>query len=414
MHSRPRLLTVMGSGETAPTMAKVHRLLFERLGRTPVDAVLLDTPYGFQENADDISRRASAYFSRNLGVRLEPVTWRSRGDDPLVRERALARVRDSDYVFAGPGSPTYALAVWKDTALRDVLAHKLARGGCVTFSSAAALTLGVRAVPVYEIYKVGEAPRWVEGLDLLADIGLCAAVVPHYDNAEGGNHDTRFCYLGERRLRMLEPELPTGAFVLGVGEHTACVFDLDAGTVSVLGRGVVSVRYHGETVTFPSGSVLEIDELRDANGAAPPIPASVDVAEPPPAAPAISLGGEADRLESVFDGALTTRDASTAAAAILELEQTNFDWFADMEAGDMAHARAVLRRLVVRLSDVAVEGMRDPRESIEPFVDALVDIRDRARAERSWDVADQLRDRLVAAGVQVHDTPEGTVWTLVE
>ncbi|MGH8933558.1 MAG: CysS/YqeB C-terminal domain-containing protein [Egibacteraceae bacterium] len=400
----------MGSGETAPTMAKVHRLLFERLGRTPVDAVLLDTPYGFQENADDISRRASSYFSRNLGVRLEPVTWRSRSDGPLVRERALARVRDSDYVFAGPGSPTYALAVWKDTPLRDVLAHKLARGGCVTFSSAAALTLGVRAVPVYEVYKVGEAPRWVEGLDLLADIGLCAAVVPHYDNAEGGNHDTRFCYLGERRLRVLEPQLPAGAFVLGVDEHTACVFDLDAGTVSVLGRGAVSVRHHGETVTFPNGSVLEIDELRVANAAAPPIPASADLAEPPPPAPAISLGAEADRLESVFDGALATRDVPTAVAAVLELEQTIFDWFADMEAGDMAHARAVLRRLVVRLSD----GVRDPRESIEPFVDALVDMRDRARAERSWDVADLLRDRLVAAGVQVHDTPEGTIWTLVE
>src|SRR6266571_3494942 len=29
-------------------------------------------------------------------------------------------------------------------------------------------------------------------------------VIPHYDNAEGGTHDTRFCYLGERRLAALE------------------------------------------------------------------------------------------------------------------------------------------------------------------------------------------------------------------
>ena len=54
-----RLLAIMGSGETAPTMAKVHRSLIERVG-TP--AVLLDTPYGFQENADDISARAQEYF----------------------------------------------------------------------------------------------------------------------------------------------------------------------------------------------------------------------------------------------------------------------------------------------------------------------------------------------------------------
>ncbi len=55
---RPRLLTIMGSGETAPPMAKVHRLLVERLGPPPVDVVLLDTPYGFQENTDQISQRA--------------------------------------------------------------------------------------------------------------------------------------------------------------------------------------------------------------------------------------------------------------------------------------------------------------------------------------------------------------------
>ena len=36
---RPRLLTIMGSGETAPPMAKVHRLLVERLGPPPVDVV---------------------------------------------------------------------------------------------------------------------------------------------------------------------------------------------------------------------------------------------------------------------------------------------------------------------------------------------------------------------------------------
>ena len=54
-------------------------------------------------------------------------------------------------------------------------------------ASAAALTLGAVTIPVYEIYKVGEEPRWLEGLDLLGPAtGLRAAVVPHYDNAEGG------------------------------------------------------------------------------------------------------------------------------------------------------------------------------------------------------------------------------------
>ncbi|MGH3924815.1 MAG: hypothetical protein ACRDTT_18465, partial [Pseudonocardiaceae bacterium] len=145
----PRLLTIMGSGETAPTMAKVHRMLFERLG-PGAEGVLLDTPYGFQENVDQISRRALAYFGQHLQVPFSVATWRSAADDALRREQALAGIRHAEYVFAGPGSPSYALEVWRDSPLRDVLTEKLARRGCVTFASAAALTLGIAAVPVYE------------------------------------------------------------------------------------------------------------------------------------------------------------------------------------------------------------------------------------------------------------------------
>ena len=62
----PRLLAIMGSGETSPTMSKVHRSLFERLGPAPVPAVMLDTPFGFQENADDITAKAVAYFRESV------------------------------------------------------------------------------------------------------------------------------------------------------------------------------------------------------------------------------------------------------------------------------------------------------------------------------------------------------------
>jgi len=45
-------------------MAKVHRALFERLGPGPVPATILDTPYGFQENADDLSAGRSGSSRR--------------------------------------------------------------------------------------------------------------------------------------------------------------------------------------------------------------------------------------------------------------------------------------------------------------------------------------------------------------
>jgi cysteinyl-tRNA synthetase len=61
---------------------------------------------------------------------------------------------------------------------------------------------------------------------------------------------------------------------------------------------------------------------------------------------------------------------------------------------------------------MAVAGSRDPKELIGPFVDALLAERDRARAGRDWAAADVVRDRLLAAGVELHDTPDGTTWEL--
>jgi hypothetical protein len=126
------------------------------------------------------------------------------------------------------------LRQWAGTPLPELLAEKLQTDGAVTFSSAAALTLGISTVPVYEIYKSGADPYWLEGLDLLTLIGLPVAVIPHYNNTEGGHHDTRFCYLGERRLQMMEELLPHGAFVLGVDEHTGVIMDLDADTAKIV------------------------------------------------------------------------------------------------------------------------------------------------------------------------------------
>lgn len=393
-------------------MARVHRRLVESLGAPPVDAVLLDSPYGFQENVDEISLRTVGYF-RNLQIPLHVASW-CAADDVLPREQALARIADADYVFAGPGSPTYALGVWERSRLQDVLVDKLTHGGCVAFSSAAAATLGVATVPVYEIYKVGATPYWAQGMDLLAQLGLRAAVIPHYDNTEGGTHDTRFCYLGERRLRLMESMLGADTVVLGVDEHTAAVFDLDADTVTVLGRATLTVRRQAVDTVFPSGAIVAIDELRAiAAGDRPTIAfpsarSSTDTTDPTP-----SLRAEAERLERVFDTGLRSRDVNAAVTAVLELEQAIVGWSADTEEMDGTdRPRAMLRRMVTRLAELAVLGARDPREIVAPFVEALLELRERAREQGSWSLADTLRDRLTAAGIEVRDTPQGVSWLL--
>ena len=407
-----RLLVIMGSGETSPTMSKVHRELLARAGRGA--AIMLDTPFGFQENADDISAKAVAYFKESVRHDLAVASFRTaEGVDPLAYETMLARLREAAYVFAGPGSPSYAVAQWSGSQVPAVLAQKLRTGGCVTFASAAACTLGPYTLPVYEIYKAGEGVRWLDGLNLTGQIGLPAVIVPHFNNAEGGNHDTRYCYMGERRLSVLEAMLPPDVFILGVDEHTACILDLDAGTATVAGLGSVTVRRQGQMSALVTGTTVAIAELAMA------APGELRADAPPPAE--VSEGGrgvdplvaDIDRYGHAFDAALVAGDAAGAVKVALELDDLLHDWSRDTTQSDLLdRGRAGLRAMIVRLGEAAETGVRDPRAVVGPFVEALLDARRQARADGRWADADILRDRVVAAGVEVRDTAGGTEWQL--
>ena len=426
-----RLLTIMGSGETAPTMVKAHRTVVERLGGDNVHGVLLDTPFGFQMNADDLSARAVAYFRESVGAELEVAGLRSAADlQGTSGDALLAGLAAASFVFAGPGSPTYALRQWKGTLVPSLLAEKLSHGGAVTFASAAALTLGLATVPVYEIYKVGEEPRWEEGLDLLSAFGLRVALIPHFDNAEGGTHDTRFCYLGEQRLAFLEQSLPEDAFVLGVDEHTALFLDLETGVASVQGRGVVTIRAAGRVQQIGAGEELPMARLsaiaaelaRSTNGGrggAEPQPVSASDGDRAESALAATPDTRSPLLEAVraqeerFREARRAGDAEGMADAVLSLEEELWSWRADtLQSDENDRARAALRAMVVELGHVARQGTRHPAEIVGPYVELLLAQRELARRDRRFDEADAIRDQLVHLGVEVHDAPEGTTWEL--
>jgi hypothetical protein len=426
----------MGSGETAPTMVKVHRAVVERLGPGAVEGVLLDTPFGFQTNAAEIAARAVGYFRDSVGATLEVAGLRRGADlEGPGGDAIVAKLAAAPLVFAGPGSPTYALRQWRGTLVPPVLAEKLSLGGALTFASAAALTLGVVTVPVYEVYKVGEDPHWVPGLDVLAPIGLNVALIPHYDNAEGGTHDTRFCYLGEDRLAGLEAELPEGAFVLGVDEHTALCIDLDSQAAAVAGHGGVTVRVlgrsarieAGETVALArivelatdlasGGAHLQRDPERAADGASPaPSDTGAAVSEG-----AVSEGaggppllGAIRRIEESFRAGRAASDVPAMVGALLALDDELWAWGADtLQSDAMDRGRASLRAMVAELGELAAHGARDPAGVVGPFVELALTLRDGARRERRFADADAVRDRLVALGVEVNDTPDGSQWRL--
>jgi len=107
------------------------------------------------------------------------------------------------------------------------------------------------------------------------------------------------------------------------------------------------------------------------------------------------------------------RDADAAAAAVLDLEGAIHDWAGDtLSSGDGDHARGLLRSMVVELGATARTGVANPADAIRPYVDVLITLRDRARAEKNFAASDEIRDVLASSGVEVRDTPAGSEWSL--
>ena len=438
-----RVLAIIGSGETSPTMVTVHRELLSRLEPTGPQAIALATPYAFQENAPDVSTRTQRYFADSVGLQVRVAAGTSPNADPGMapplippdeedEARQAAAIRAADWVFAGPGSPSYALAHWQAGPVAGGLRDRVLAGdGLTVLASAAAATAGRFTLPVYEIYKAGGAPRWLDGLDLLGPLGLTVALIPHYDNAEGGRYDTRHCYLGERRLAVMERDLPADAAVLGVDEHTAVLIDLRTSDVEIRGRGGVTVRRSGRSVVLPAGTRLSVAELRDlvqgirraaedghGRGRAG------DGDEQAPGSGGAAAAGDGETLnpplplpefmaaaERRFEAAADTRDADAMVGVILELETAIGQWEADMDEDQgTEQARALLRGLVGRLGRAAQDGLTDPRDRLRPAVEPLLELRATLRGAGNFAAADAIREALTAAGFDVSDTPEGTRW----
>lgn len=426
-------LVVMGSGETAPTMVRTHRSV---LADTFADgaggaALALDTTFGFQDNADELVAKTLQYFVQSVGHPVDVAPWRRRDLPTAEAERTLAQLAQARWLFAGPGSPTYALRSWQGTGVAAAMTDVLVRGGTLVVGSAAACTIGSHAVPVYEIYKAGAELHWADGLDVLGGAtGIRAALVPHFDNAEGGSYDTRFCYLGARRLEVMEGLLPDDVGVLGVDEHTALLVDTAAGTATVTGNGVVTLRYRGRSTELEAGRTVETGWVADVvagrgsaePGAAPPAPAAAPEDPSPSAVPgpgavveATSLRGAVEAERERFDAAMTGKDVEGAVAATLATEQALQDWAGDtLQSDDRDHARRVLRAMVVRLGELAVTGAADPREVVGGYVEALLELRAQARAAKDFATSDRVRDALAALGVEVRDSPDGATWVMTD
>ena len=96
-----RVFALMGSGENSPAMVTPHQNIIKKLDKNSYK-INLDTPYGFQENANELTERIRKYFSVNVGSEVADTKLRDRAAEDSV----ISEIDKADWVFAGPGSPT--------------------------------------------------------------------------------------------------------------------------------------------------------------------------------------------------------------------------------------------------------------------------------------------------------------------
>lgn len=132
---------------------------------------------------------------------------------------------------------------------------------------------------------------------------------------------------------------------------------------------------------------------------------------PPLARPDHGLAALADQTRQQFREAMDDDfNTPVALAHLFELARAINRARA---AGEPPSALRYAQATLIELTDVL--GLHFPersgeRRSAQPFIELLLDVRARLRAQRHWELADLIRDRLGELGVIVEDTPTGTTW----
>ncbi len=367
-------------------MGRVYRQILSQAPKQ-AQAAFLDTPAGFELGADNIAAKASEYFSLRLGLALQTISFRNKNRAfALDIQAALRTIRQSDFILAGPGSPSYAIRNLAGTPVWQAIQDRWERGSHLVFASAAAIATSTYSIPVYEIFKAGAEPYWLQGLDLLARLGLKLAIVPHWNNSEGGMFDTRFCFMGELRFRELEAQLDPAATMLGIDEHTACIIDPRQDTCTVMGIGTVTIRGSGQEWVYSTGESFPLSRLQSQG-----ITKTV---------------GKADAQVLV-----KTEPMGETPRYLVQLAQALSETVEPTEQRELIeHAHDTMHELA---SDWLDEKHKAGMEDISPLVETMLEIRRKLREAKQYALADEIRASLAKLNIVLEDKPGMTTWRRV-
>lgn len=373
-------ITLIGAGELMSATSHLHRAALARVDG-PLRAVFLDTTAGFESNADAIVKKAVDYYRHHLQMELHVARYRHANSASTAETAAaVAEIRASNFIFAGPGSPTYAIKQWQGSPVWEAVVEQFEGGAHVLFASAAVITLGRYSLPVYEIYKAGYDPFWVDGLDLLGRLGLKLAVVPHFnDNSGGENYDSRYCYIGAKRFDMLQEQLPPDVAILGIDAYTAVTLDPRSQTATVAGQGGITLSGDGAQAHRPSGSAVPFSVFHSSHrGVVPTFSKEKvytgyeysDEAEPEPAV---------DSLNSYIQSLGTLNETEKI-------------------------------ELMARVQKLREEQSAPPSVQVDALVDLILELRAALREAKRYDLGDRARNVLTDLGYVVGDSPDGSTW----
>ena len=369
-HPSPGRLVFFGSGETSPSGRRVFDYVLRKLPPQPKIA-LLETPAGFELNSAQVIGRVADFIRhrlQNYSPQISIIPARKRGtpfspDNPQI----LTPLLDADLIFMGPGSPTYAVRQLRDSlAWQTILArHRL--GATLVLASAASIAFSAFALPVYEIYKVGEDLHWKNGLDFFGPYGLPLVFIPHWNNTDGGEElDTSRCFIGQARFAQLMDMLPPDMTVIGIDEKTALIMELKEEVCQVIGLGGVTLIHTGHA----------------------------HIAEA-----AHSEIARQNNLEQVVN----SRQGHVH-------QYQNGDHFALSECCPLdlpSSGEGIPPQVWQTVLDAQKNSLPEPRSTPSQQILDLVEERQRARAEKDWSRSDMLRRQILELGWQIKDTPQG-------
>ncbi len=252
-------------------------------------------------------------------------------------------------------------------------------------------------------------------MNILHHFGFNLVVIPHWNNAEGGTHDTRFCFMGESRFRKLESLLPKDVSIFGLDEHTACLIDFEKEEALIKGLGTATLRCRGAELVFEKGDRFSLDVLRGGEMGKEwkPTTPKQAIFKPTSDVDAESFWDTIHAIENTFRLGLEKDEPKEATNALLELDRVIWRAKQDHENEEfISQAKEIFRDLIVILGMRLEASPKNRADCLAPLVEELLKLRQEFRQKKQWQEADVIRDSLQRADIIVEDTGDGAQWRL--